>query len=245
MKALKTAPSNNPMRDVAAILVAGGSSTRFGSASSVSRKQFELIRDLPMYQYVARTFARVESIRTIVLVSPAQDVAAMETGLRSLNLPIPYNVVAGGATRQESVANGLRAIVGNEITIAIVHDVARALVEEALIRSVIEAIREHGAAAACMEVVDTIKRAEHSEIIETIPRENLWRAQTPQGARLELLLTAHAAAREANLHGTDESQLLERIGVYPRIVKGSEMNFKITYPSDLERARSVVGYEKF
>jgi 2-C-methyl-D-erythritol 4-phosphate cytidylyltransferase len=223
------------MHDVAAILVAGGSASRFGS-----RKQFELIDDLPMYQYVARTFSRVESIHTIVLVGPKSDIAEMESGLRTLNLPVQWSIVAGGETREASVANGLHAIVGNEIKIAIVHDVARALVEEILIRSVIEAIREHGAAAACLEVVDTIKRAVGNEIMETIPRENLWRAQTPQGARLELLRMAHAAARELNIHATDESQLLERIGVNPAIVKGNEMNFKITYPSDLERARLTV-----
>jgi 2-C-methyl-D-erythritol 4-phosphate cytidylyltransferase len=245
MKVPKIEPSNKPMRDVAAILVAGGASARFGASSSAMlRKQFELIGDLPMYQYVALTFSRAATIHTIVLVGPASDVAEMEAGLTRLNLPVNWKVVPGGATRQESVANGLCAITGNEITIAIVHDVARALVEEDLIRSVIEAIRDHGAAAACLEVVDTIKRVEHSEIVETIPRENLWRAQTPQGARVELLRAAHDAAREAHLHATDESQLLERIGIYPRIVRGSEMNFKITYPSDLERARGVDGNSK-
>ena len=132
-----------PMRDVAAILVAGGSSTRFGT-----RKQFEMIGDMPMYQYVARTFSRVESMHTMVIVGPSVDIAEMEDGLSSMNLPVQWIVVAGGETRQESVANGLRAIHGDEIKIAIVHDVARALVDEALIRSVIAAIREHGSAVA-------------------------------------------------------------------------------------------------
>ncbi len=235
MKVPKTEPSNKPMRDVAAILVAGGSSVRFGT-----RKQFELLGDVPIYQYVARTFSCVESIHTIVLVGPPSDIAEMEAGLQSMNLPMQWKVVAGGETRQESVANGLRAISGNEINIAIVHDAARALVEDALIRSVIEAIREHGAAVACIPVVDTIKRAVENEIIETIPRENLWSAQTPQGARVELLRAAHDNARKANVQATDESQLLERTGIHPRIVKGSELNFKITYPSDLERARLTI-----
>jgi 2-C-methyl-D-erythritol 4-phosphate cytidylyltransferase len=228
------------MRDVAAILVAGGASVRFGS-----RKQFELIGDLPMYQYVARTFSHVESTRTIIVVGPFADIGEMGAGMRSLNLPVNWNVVAGGETRQESVENGLRALHDDEIKIAIVHDVARALVDEVLIRSVIEAIREHGAAAACIEVVDTIKRAEKDEIIETIPRENLWRAQTPQGAKIELLRDAYTAAREANFQGTDDAQLLERIGVHPAIVRGSEMNFKITYPSDLERMRSIILHRGF
>jgi 2-C-methyl-D-erythritol 4-phosphate cytidylyltransferase len=169
----------------------------------------------------------------------------MEAGMQSMNLHVNWKVVAGGPTRQESAEKGLRAIESEQdITIGIVHDVARALVEEALIRSVIEAIREHGVAAACIEVVDTIKRAENDEIVETIPRENLWRAQTPQGARIPILRRAYEAARSGGFSGTDEAQLLECIGVYPRIVRGSEMNFKITYPSDLERARGVVGNGK-
>ncbi len=234
MKVPKTAPSNKPMRDVAAILVAGGSSTRFGT-----RKQFELVGDLPMYQYVGRTFSRVKSIHTIVLVGPIADIAEMEVGLRSMELPVEWKVVAGGGTRQESAWNGLRALSENAISIAIVHDVARVLIEEQLIRSVIEAIREHGSAAACIPVVDTIKRGKHNEIVETIPRENLWRAQTPQGAKVELLRAAYEAAQTAGFSATDESQLLERIGHHPRIVPGSERNFKITYPSDLERAKAV------
>jgi 2-C-methyl-D-erythritol 4-phosphate cytidylyltransferase len=244
MKVPKNGHRSAHMSDVAAILVAGGSSVRFGDGSSVSRKQFELIGGMPMYQYVARTFGRVDSIHTIVLVGPASDVVEMERGMQSLNLPKKWKVVAGGTTRQESAENGLNAITDEQdITIGIVHDVARALVEETTIRAVIEAIREHGAAAACIEVVDTIKRGEKDEIVETIPREGLWRAQTPQGARIPLLRRAYQAARSAEIVAiaTDEAQLLERIGVYLRIVRGSERNFKITYPDDLERARGVEG----
>jgi 2-C-methyl-D-erythritol 4-phosphate cytidylyltransferase len=224
------------MRDVAAILVAGGSSTRFGN-----RKQFETIGDLPMYQYVAHTFSRVAPIHTIVLVGPEQDVSEMEAGLRGLNLPVHWKVVPGGATRQDSVAIGLRAIRDEpEIKIGIVHDVARALVDEELILSVIAGIREHGSAVAGLEIVDTIKRVANNEIIETVPRENLWRAQTPQGARIELLHAAYESASETNVQATDESQLLERMGIHPRIVKGNALNFKITYPTDLERARLAI-----
>jgi len=226
------------IRDVAAILVAGGSAARFGKASSAMPKQFELIDDLPMYQFVARTFSRVGDVGKIVLVGRSEDVARMEKGLRELNLSIDYLVVSGGETRQESVANGLESLEGSMgIEIVLVHDVARALVEESVIQSVIDTIRECGSAIAAIEVVDTLKRAENGEIVETIPRENLWRAQTPQGAKIELLRSAFEAARKTNFVGTDEAQLLERIGERPRIVPGSEMNFKITYPRDLERAR--------
>jgi 2-C-methyl-D-erythritol 4-phosphate cytidylyltransferase len=219
--------------DVAAILVAGGSATRFGKS-----KQFELIGDLPMYQYVARTFSRIEAVRTIVLVGRAEDIPAMEAEMRELSLPIECKIVSGGETRQESVANGLDAIRGlTDIEIVLVHDVARALVDEAIIISVIAAIREHGSAIPGIEVVDTLKRVVDGEIIETVSRENLWRAQTPQGARIELMLKAFDEARKTKFQATDEAQLLERIGEHPRIVQGSDLNFKITYQSDLERAR--------
>jgi len=230
---------------VAAILVAGGSAARFGRGSSPIPKQFELIGDLPMYQYVARTFSRIESVRKIILVGRDEDVQQMEAGTQKLNLPIECKVVSGGETRQESVSNGLDAIRKlSGIEIILVHDVARALVDEEVILRVIAAICDHGSAIAGVEVVDTLKRVIEGEITGTISRENLWRAQTPQGAKAELMFAAFDAAGKSGFQGTDESQLLERIGVPPRIVPGSDRNFKITYQSDLERARNEVSRSK-
>jgi 2-C-methyl-D-erythritol 4-phosphate cytidylyltransferase len=150
-------------------------------------------------------------------------------------------VVAGGETRQDSVEKGIRALQKVDgVRIALVHDAARALVEDSVVLSVIGAVREYGSAVAAIEVVDTIKRVVEGEIVETVSRENLWRAQTPQGAKIELMLAAFDSAREAGFQGTDESQLLERIGETPRLVQGNDLNFKITYPADLERARWIL-----
>ncbi len=227
-------------RDVAAILVAGGSSTRFGKP-----KQFELLGGLPMYQYVARTFSFIESIGSIVIVGREEDLATIEAGMKKLNPAAKWQVVAGGETRQESVGHGLRAVHDDpEIKIVLTHDIARPLVDDVVILAVIGAAREFGSAVPAIEIVDTIKRVVGGEIVETVPRENLWRAQTPQGAKIELLRTAFAAARDSEFQGTDESQLLERIGEQPRLVAGSNMNFKITYPIDLDRARLAVSSGK-
>jgi 2-C-methyl-D-erythritol 4-phosphate cytidylyltransferase len=223
-------------RDVAAILVAGGSSIRFGKP-----KQFELLGGLPLYQYVARTFSLIESIGSLVIVGRAEDVGTIEAGMHELNPAAKWQVVPGGETRQESVGHGLRAVHNDPaIKIVLTHDIARPLVDDVVILSVIGAAREFGSAVPAIEIVDTIKRVVDRDIVETVPREHLWRAQTPQGAKIELLRAAFAAARDTEFQGTDESQLLERIGEQPRLVPGSNMNFKITHPIDLDRARLAV-----
>ena len=225
-----------PARDVAAIVVAAGSGNRFGAA-----KQFELLGDLPVYLHVARTFSVIEPVRYLVFVTRPDDIERMKQGLLGLRPPIGWMVVAGGETRQDSVAAGIEAIRKlPDIEIVLVHDVARALVDDVVILNVIGAARENGSAIAGLPIVDTLKRVAESEIVETVPRDDLWRAQTPQAARLPLMLTAFDQAKAENYQGTDESQLLERVGEQPRIVLGSELNFKITYPQDLERARRIV-----
>lgn len=225
-----------PARDVAAIIVAAGYGNRFGAA-----KQFELLGELPVYLHVARTFAAIEPLRYLFFVTRSDDVEQMKQGLEGLGLPIEWQVVAGGETRQDSVAAGIEAIRKlPDINILLVHDVARALVDSIVILNVIGAAREHGSAIAGVPIVDTVKRVADSEIVETVPRDDLWRAQTPQAARLPLMLTAFDQAKAESYQGTDESQLLERIGEQPHIVLGSELNFKITYPADLERARQIV-----
>jgi 2-C-methyl-D-erythritol 4-phosphate cytidylyltransferase len=229
-----------PARDVAAIIVAAGSGNRFGAA-----KQFEMLGDLPVYLHVARTFSVIEPIRYMVFVTRPDDVDRMKQGLFGLRPPIEWGVVAGGESRQDSVSCGIQAVRElSDISIVLVHDVARALVDDVVVLNVIGAAREFGSAIAGLPIVDTIKRVADSEIVETVPREDLWRAQTPQAARTPLLLTAFDQAKAECYQGTDESQLLERIGEQPRIVLGSELNFKITYPADLERARRIVEHRQ-
>ncbi len=229
------------MKDVGVVIAAAGSGTRFGST-----KQFERLGDFSLYQYVTKTFAAIESVRAIVLVGREEDVPKYEAGFRELNPRCEWRVVAGGATRQESVAKGLEVFctlsvgAGEDIEILLVHDAARALVDAPLIEAVIQAVREHGSAIPALPVVDTLKRTDGERVIETVSRENLWRAQTPQGARFELMLGAYDVAPETLRAATDEAQLLERIGEHPWIVPGSELNFKITYPADLERARASI-----
>ena len=224
----------------AAIIVAAGSGSRFGSA-----KQFERVGDLAAYQFVARTFSMVRDVQALVVVGREEDLTVLDQGLTELKLGIPHVVVAGGETRQQSVLYGLLAISKHGLFVNIlVHDAARVLVGEDIIQRVIDATRKYGSAIPALPVVDTLKRVEDDSILETIPRHHLFRAQTPQGARLSQLLAAYQQASIEDVPATDEAELLERIGERPHIVLGSEQNFKITYAEDLVRARSIVEAQK-
>jgi 2-C-methyl-D-erythritol 4-phosphate cytidylyltransferase len=133
----------------------------------------------------------------------------------------------------------------DEDDVVLVHDAARPLIDPATIDRTIDAVAEHGAAIVGLPAVDTIKQVErtaHGAIVTaTIPRERIVQAQTPQGAKYELLQRAFADAAADEFTGTDEASLLERAGVVVAVVPGSAKNFKITQPGDLELAEFYLG----
>jgi 2-C-methyl-D-erythritol 4-phosphate cytidylyltransferase/2-C-methyl-D-erythritol 2,4-cyclodiphosphate synthase len=147
-------------------------------------------------------------------------------------------VIRGGSSRQESVFRGVTRAKALGADSVLVHDAARALITPDIIARVMTTTEQHGAAIAAVPVVDTIKEVDGSMIQRTVPREKLWRAQTPQGASIEDLLKAYKAAEGTSV--TDEAELLESIGIAAKVIPGSEDNFKITFPEDLERAREVL-----
>jgi 2-C-methyl-D-erythritol 4-phosphate cytidylyltransferase len=143
--------------------------------------------------------------------------------------------VVGGAERQDSVAAGLAAL-GAEIDIVAVHDAARCLVDPADVSRAIAAARDCGAALLAVPAADTIKRVRRGEVCETPPREECWLAQTPQVFRVEILREALEKAAAEGFLGTDDAQLVERLGGVVRVVEGSPRNIKITRPADLALA---------
>ncbi len=214
-----------------AIIVAAGRGTRFGAA-----KQFAVLSGMPLYQHSLKTFAEHPLIGRIVLVISTDDVARIESEVQPLFFGKKIEIAIGGATRQDSVANGmhkLEELGGSEVVL--VHDAARPFVNNELITNVIRGIEEFGAALAAIPVVDTLKNSEDGFSTGTIPRANLWRAQTPQGARFELLKQALQAAHISDHSATDEAELLERIGIKLLLVMGEERNVKITYGDDLRK----------
>jgi 2-C-methyl-D-erythritol 4-phosphate cytidylyltransferase len=200
------------------IVVGGGSGARFGRA-----KQYELLGDRRVIDHSVETARRVSD--GVVVVVPVADVAR-EGG------------VAGGATRAESVRNGLQAVPA-DADVVCVHDAARPFASEALYRAVVAAIRD-GADGAVpgVPVTDTVKVVGDEvggvrPVESTLDRDRLVAVQTPQAFRAEVLRAAHAAADDA----TDDAALVERAGGRVVVVPGEVRNRKITHPDDLEWAR--------
>jgi 2-C-methyl-D-erythritol 4-phosphate cytidylyltransferase len=175
----------------------------------------------------------------IVLVVPATHL----DHARELASEYPQlELVKGGASRQESVANGLQVVDADAV---VVHDAARPLAPPELVSSVVSALDDADAVIAAVPVDETLKRVdEGTRVIETIDRSVMWRAQTPAAFLTHVLKEAHRRADQDGFTGTDESQLVERVGGVVRIVKGNRDNLKVTFPEDLALAEAMIAVQK-
>jgi 2-C-methyl-D-erythritol 4-phosphate cytidylyltransferase len=212
-----------------AVIVAAGRGKRFGGP-----KQLVDIAGTPMLCWAVRTFASMQEISDIVVVTESQwleDVAAVVTTCA---------VVRGGATRQASVHEGVRALPAR-CDAVLVHDGARPLVTVSDVRRGMAPVRSGHASLLAIPVVDTIKEVDESQIVmRTLNRSTLWAAQTPQFATLQDMRDAHQAGIRDRIDATDDAMLLERIGVHVHVVHGSPDNFKITLPQDRARAEQLL-----
>lgn len=206
---------------VAAILVAAGSGSRFGSGTP---KQFLKLLGRPLIRHAAERLAQ-----HVTLLQPVGEARA---GVAALSGVAHLPVVSGGATRQESVRAGLEALAPHQPDVVLVHDAARPNFPAGLIPALIAQLAAFKGAIPAAPVSDTLKRVAAGVIVETVPREGLFRAQTPQAFRFDVLLAAHRAASGT---ATDDAALLEAMGEAVAIVPGSEDNIKVTYPEDLIR----------
>lgn len=224
---------------VHAILPAAGLGTRM-AMPGVSAKQFLSLGGVPILIHSARAFADKVGVRSITLAVRANEQHHVATQLTQFGLAEKVRIVAGGETRQESVAAALRSLDAAPDDIVLVHDAVRPLVDAVTIERTMEAIAKHGAAIAGVPAIDTIKQVDRTAdgaiITSTIPRERIVQAQTPQGARFADLLRAFDEAEADSFAGTDEASLLERAGIAVAVVMGSLANLKITQPGDLELA---------
>lgn len=201
-------------------------------------KAFLLLAGRPLLLRAAEAFEAAPDVEAIVAVVPAGEQKAAHDLLAPLRKVTA--VVAGGATRQDSVRAGLFALPASFDGIVLVHDAARALVEPALIAAVIRAALETGAALPVVPLVDTIKRVRDGAVLETLDRSELAAAQTPQGVRRALLEEALDRAAREGATVTDEAMAVERLGRRVSAVVGSPRNLKITTPHDLRWAEVML-----
>jgi 2-C-methyl-D-erythritol 4-phosphate cytidylyltransferase len=219
---------------IAVIIAAAGAGERMGGV----RKQYLLLNGRPLLSYSLERFLSCPGVQSIVVALPSNDVHDPPVWLRERDARVTF--VAGGNHRGESVFNALRAI-PEDSDIVLVHDAARPLVSESVIaRVVAEATLGRGAVPA-MPVSDTIKRVGVGLRIEETPdRSKLWRAQTPQGFPVRMLLDAYERAAVDGVLGTDDSTLVERMRGEVVVVQGARENIKITTPEDIAYAEALL-----
>ena len=206
-----------------AIIAAAGAGTRMASDRP---KQFLLLAGMPIIFHTLKPFEQCESIDEVIVVLPAEESAgflslAGRYGLRKL-----ARVVPGGATRADSVKRGLMSIRSATAEIVAVHDGVRPFVTVDEIDATIAAARADGAAILAAPVTDTIKQVDGRRIVKTLDRGELRRALTPQCFRYEVLRQAYQAADVTDASLTDESVLMEKLGIPVSIVEGSARNIK-------------------
>ena len=221
--------------DVCAVIVAGGSGSRTGSGEL---KQFRWVAGKPMLLHSVQRFQARPDVGMVVVVLPRQFVSDPPPWLFQCDTE-RLLIAHGGSERGESVWNGL-GDVPDEAKVIVIHDAARPLASDAMIGRVIDAARAGTGAVAALPVTDTLKRVDTSgQIVETVARDGLWRAQTPQAFPREMILDAHRAARRDGVAATDDAELCERLGHVVVVVRGSERALKVTTEDDFARADAL------
>lgn len=226
---------------VVVVIVAGGSGIRMGGGTP---KQYLPLCGVPLLAWPVTAFQREDIVDEIVLVVPAADLAYVaEEIVDRFDCDKARRIVKGGTSRQESTACGIAGLstqANAERTVVIVHDGVRPFVRGEMIRETALAAAKSGAALIAVPVTDTIKRVDDDgRAVETVPRDSLRSAQTPQAFRLDLLRRALKCAEADGCAATDESMLVERLGIPVVVVPGDGENIKITQPEDMDRANVI------
>ncbi len=225
------------MSKFAVIIAAAGQSARFGDP--FQKKVFTLLAGKPLWMYSAEAFAKRNDVEQVILVIAAEDRELFNEKFAGNAAMLGIKTVLGGATRSASVRNGLDSVDPQHSWVA-VHDAARPCISGPSIDAVFDATKKSGAAILATACHSTLKRVgpDH-KIIETVPRDGLWLAQTPQCFEVSLLRKAYAEHPDAD-SATDESSLVQSLGHPIAVVEGSPMNIKVTNKSDLKFAEMAL-----
>lgn len=216
------------MTNYSLIITAGGASSRYGNKN----KLLELIDDRTVIEHSLKNFLKFKEITEIII--PTSN--SIKKELEHLLTDERIKFVIGGETRQKSVYNALKEVNNDYV---IIHDGARPLISEGVISQVLESVIENNAVSVMTKTTDTIKEVdENGKIIRTIDRSKLYNTQTPQAFETKIIKTAHRELLDKNF--TDDSSMLESLGIPVSIVIGSYNNIKITTKTDLDFAKLYI-----
>lgn len=223
---------------VHAVVLAAGSGERFGA-----KKQFLDLDGKPVVIHCLSLFQKSRHIDEVICVVPKTDVALAKNLVSEYALSKVKTLLAGGATRQDSVAIALAYLASEKPgeDIVLVHDGARPLLSSDLLDRLVMEAKSCGAVVAARPVTDSLKAVSESGIIQnTLPREGLWAMQTPQVFRLSILATAYRKGMAEGFCATDDAMMVERLGISIRCIEGPPENIKITTASDLRMAEAFL-----
>lgn len=214
----------------AAIVVAAGSGSRAGGA-----KQWRMLGGKPVVRWSVEALLAAGAEDVVVVISP-EAAAKAETALAGLS---GWRLASGGATRADSVRNGLTALGGPGDRPVLIHDAARPLLGEAIIRRLLEALDRADGVLPALPVTDSLRRATDGRLAGVVDRDNLWRAQTPQAFRHQTIVDAYGAW-PAGETATDEAAVVERNGGAVLIIEGDARLMKLTVPEDFAMAEAFI-----
>ena len=218
----------------AVLVTAAGRGIRAGSGDRP--KQYREIAGKMMLRHSLEAFASCPAVESILTVIHSDDQALYHAAVAGLKAPL-LPAVTGGATRQSSIFKGLQALAAAPPDHVLIHDAARPLISRGVIDRVIAALSTAPAILPALPVTDTVKRAVDGVVTQTVPRDNLWLAQTPQGFHFAAILAAHEAAASSRIDSfTDDTSIAEWHGLPVNIVMGAARNIKVTAPADFRTA---------
>jgi 2-C-methyl-D-erythritol 4-phosphate cytidylyltransferase len=221
---------------VAVIIPAAGVGKRFPGKIA---KQFLEIHGKPLISWTVNRFLNLDSLSTGVLVVHKDEIEhTRQLFADDQNFKKKFEIIAGGDHRQDSVFNGLNQL-PEDTDIVLVHDGVRPLVSQEIIMESIRVAAGNGACITAVPMKDTVKRVRENQVVETIPREQVWQVQTPQTFRYKILYQVHQQARQMKYYATDEAALLEWLGTPVSVIRGDYRNIKITTREDLIMIESL------
>lgn len=222
-----------------AIVLAGGSGSRMGAACN------KVLLPLQGERVITRSVRAFQGlVKGVVLVGRDEDMKDIREAVQDID-ELDIRIVKGGATRQESVWNGLQAL-PEECSHVLIHDGARCLVDEGTIARCMQCAEAQGSGVAAIPAIDTIKRVNADDTVAETPDRSALRAvQTPQAFRLDIIRKAHQEAQFDGFTGTDDASLVERAGMPVHLTLGDRKNIKITTPEDMKMAEVYLGGGNF